>query len=105
MKRIDRRSVSPKLCPVSAAVGEVLGPNPRRVGIIFGSTPQGSVSYSWQNGVVIDKGTYNIPASAAYVESLCCCEYGTSLQGPLFAVASGTFSIEITEIISDDPLE
>lgn len=88
----------------NATVTQILGPNPRRVGIVLSPKQEVDIGISWDPTIVDWVGAPIFLGQASpMVITLCCCDYGTILQQPLYASSSDSASLPIGEILSDNP--
>lgn len=95
-------SLSVTRIAIAATAMQALGSNPRRRGLIFSGTSK-QYSLSFAPGPVLGLATYNLFANQVHIETVCCCDVGTGLTGPVYGIAeSGNPIIEITEILTDD---
>lgn len=107
MHKVKRTSYSQQKATLgSSAVAQVLGPNPRRTGIVISANPTEDVSFSFDQGsAVAVPGPLHLVKGSTTPLVMCCCDWGSILQQPFFGWASGTITIYVAEIISDEALE
>lgn len=107
MHKVKRASYNQQKSTLgSSALIEVLGPNPRRVGIVISANATEDVSFSFDQGSTVSlPGPLHMVKGSTTPLVMCCCDWGTILQQPFFGWATGTITIYVAEILSDEALE
>lgn len=101
MEKPFRSSISPTQCNFTNAASQVLGPNAKRVAVILSG---GATAYSVSFGStpVLGLAMVNMLAAQVWVQVLTCEELGDAITQPIYGIASGNVTVEITEVMRDE---
>ena len=94
-------STAVKQVALTAAVQEILGPSKNRLAILL-SAGATAYSVSFSPNPTLGSSTWNFLAGAQWIERIERYCIGTAINQPLYGIASGNVTIEITEILDDD---
>lgn len=84
---------------------QLLGPNPRRVGVVLSPHKESAYAAGWapSDQGTIDFYPFRFTSINASPIVLCCCDFGTILQMPLWGCGTENMDVTVGEILSDNP--
>lgn len=94
-----KTTIETRTVTVGTASTQLLGPNPRRVGVIVSSPPTNAITLSWAGAAVLNEGVTLFPADSPW--AMYSYQIGSALGQPVFAISDvAGQNVAVTEIIA-----